>query len=152
MKTIGDETKIALQNIKNLSDAKEEKSRLSEDAIVLVNQLFTVLEQHVKYFKLNKTYSEADYLSTKREWVKTFGLNNLTREEVIAGANKIRSSQKVYDDLLPIEFINICRDKSSEERCRVPEYKRLPEPERTEESKKIASNALSEMKRKLGLK
>ena len=88
------------------------ESKLSPEAIRLVNEIFIVLEQHIKYFRLNKMNNHEAHLLSKREWAKTFDANNLTEDEVRAGGMAIRLSKESYDDLMPGEFVRLCRGAS----------------------------------------
>lgn len=129
---------------KNNTKEKDTDSKLCDEAIALVDSLFGILSEHVKYFRLNKINYHANYLKSKREWVKTFQANNVTKEQVSIGVDVIRKAATPFDDLSPSEFMRLFKGKSS------PAYHKEYESLSNESStRECALKHLSDLKKSL---
>lgn len=134
-----------------LNQKLDEKEKVDEKTGKIIDRLFIRLCGIFPAFK-QAWPTQTEYNSAKFEWTEAFKSAKLDDvEKIKKGIERFAQLKNPFIPS-PGQFIALCLGVNEEERCRVPEYKRLPEPERTEESKKIASNALAEMKRKLGLK
>lgn len=84
------------------------ESIMNERAISLVNTLFTVLNTHISFFKLNYSNNQDEYMANKREWVKTFQERRISLEEVQAGVSKIRKLKEPLKNITPADFLRMC--------------------------------------------
>jgi Replication protein P len=89
-------------------DLMNNDSTLNDQAAELVDNLFKVLIIHVKYFENNHIKNQDEFLSIKREWVKTFIVNKMTEDKIKIGVSKIRQSTKIFNDITPGEFLALC--------------------------------------------
>jgi hypothetical protein len=121
---------------------------LNQDAIKMVDALFSILDEHVKYFRVNKINNHTYYLKSKREWAKTFFSNHITAEEIKKGVDIIRTSKLAFDDLLPCDFINLCRQKETRLAPYHADYVHLTHD--LSSSREIALENLKKMKQILG--
>ena len=121
-----------IQNMK-IDNEKAAKYSLNEEAVSWVNHLFKIFEIHISGFNLFA--SNAETLSfAKQEWVRCFQNERLEKEEVVKGADKIRSCSMKYM-ISPSEFIDLCRSEPIAEikpqsDTRNLEVFALPAPER----------------------
>lgn len=101
-----------ISEIDNLIEQLNEtpqKATLNEDAAKLIDNLFEVLEKHLPFFRSNNCSEEGGYGFAKKEWVKTFLEQNISKELIIKGVKNLRSYPEPLKDLKPLQFIELCR-------------------------------------------
>ena len=128
-------------------NANSETTELNEKDQKLLNALFVVLEQHVKYFRLNKSRNQEEMILTKREWGKTFIVNKFNMADISIGVEIIRKSEITFDDLTPMQFMTLCKQKviPASHRDFIP-LEQLPS------SKETCKSHLDELKKILKIK
>lgn len=95
-------SELVPQVLSKKPEAVENESQLDGEAKRLVDALFEILGAQVKYFDMR----DCDFV--RREWVKTFVVNKVTKEEVRKAVDELRKGDP-RDNMTPIEFISIIR-------------------------------------------
>jgi hypothetical protein len=108
MRTIG---KIIPRTLESLEAASQEPKELkiTSEVIDFVNHLFKIFEVHIKTFSVFASSAEKVEF-TKKEWTRALSKHNLTKEQVIIGADFVRDKGLHYM-LTPSEFIDLCLEK-----------------------------------------
>ena len=79
------------------------------EAIELVNELFKILEIHISSFQTFFKTSDDKLNRTKQEWVICFQQNNLQKNDVLRGIEKIRATRGLKYMISPTDFIDLCK-------------------------------------------
>ena len=79
------------------------------EAIELVNELFKILEIHISSFQTFFKYSDDKLNRTKQEWVICFQQNNVQKNDVLRGIEKIRATKGLKYMISPTDFIDLCK-------------------------------------------
>lgn len=87
--------------------AEQPELTLNAEAVQVVDDLFRILAEHTKYFRLNSSNQE-EYNFRKREWVKTFALAGIGEKSVARGINRIRAQSGSFATMTPGEFLSFC--------------------------------------------
>lgn len=80
---------------------------INPDAVKVVDDLFRILAEHTRYFRLNSG-NQDEYNFKKREWVKTFSLAQVGENSVGRGINRIRTQAMTFQTITPGEFLALC--------------------------------------------
>lgn len=90
-----------------LSTKEDSIASINPEAVKVVDDLFRILAEHTRYFRLNNG-SQEDYNFRKREWVKTFAIAGIGEKSVARGINRIRALSGSMATLTPGEFLELC--------------------------------------------